>query len=386
MTRGCEQGSDSWFPARVAGRLQLIDCSIPMQAVAPRSGARLTTLAVKLMAIAALSMSALSARADEVAEVQKLLAAGKNVEAMQRADQFLNTKPRDPMMRFLKGISLSQAGRSAEAITVFTKLTEDYPELPEPFNNLAVLYAQQGQYDKARTSLEMAIHTNPSYATAYENLGDVYAKLASQAYSKALQIDTRSAVAPKLAMIRDLFPRERNSILAAAAPISNPAPAATPAPAAKPAPAPVAKPAPVAPTPVPEAKPAAKPEPKPEPKPTAPAANDGKAEKDVEAALRAWASAWSRKDMNDYYAAYSRDFDGGKSRKAWEQERRDRIMGKRSISVKLSDIDVKIKDNKASVRFRQEYKADSLNISSTKRVEMARTGGKWVIVKESAGS
>ncbi|MFZ2297129.1 MAG: tetratricopeptide repeat protein, partial [Aquabacterium sp.] len=161
-------------------------------------------------------MTTLSVRADDIADVQKLLAAGKNTEALQKADQYLNGKPRDPMMRFLRGISLSQAGRSAEAVTVFTKLTEDYPELPEPFNNLAVLYAQQGQYDKARNALEMAIRTNPSYATAYENLGDVYAKLASQAYSKALQIDTRSAVAPKLAMVRDLFPKERNSIVAAA--------------------------------------------------------------------------------------------------------------------------------------------------------------------------
>ena len=178
-----------------------------MQTAVPHFGLRLTSLAVKCLAVAALSVSALSARADEVGDVQKLLAAGKNAEALQKADQFLTAKPRDPMMRFLRGISLSQAGRAPEAITAFTKLTEDYPELPEPFNNLAVLYAQQGQYDKARNALEMAIRTNPSYATAYENLGDVYAKLASQAYSKALQIDTRSAVAPKLAMIRDLFPK-----------------------------------------------------------------------------------------------------------------------------------------------------------------------------------
>ena len=148
-------------------------------------------------AVAVLSLSDNIARADDVADVQKLLSAGKNVEALQKADQFLSSKPRDPMMRFLRGISLSQAGRTAEAITAFQKLTEDFPELPEPFNNLAVLYAQQGQYEKSRSALEMAIRTNPSYATAYENLGDVYAKLASQAYSKALQIDTRSAVAPR---------------------------------------------------------------------------------------------------------------------------------------------------------------------------------------------
>ena len=172
--------------------------------------------AAKMLAVATLSVTAVSVLADDIADVQKLLSAGKNPEALQKADQYLSAKPKDPMMRFLKGISLSQAGRTTDAIAVFVKLTEDYPELPEPFNNLAVLYAQQGQYDKSRNALEMAIRTNPSYATAYENLGDVYAKLASQAYSKALQIDTKSNVAPKLAMIKDLFPRERNSLIAAA--------------------------------------------------------------------------------------------------------------------------------------------------------------------------
>jgi tetratricopeptide (TPR) repeat protein len=49
-------------------------------------------------------------------------------------------------------------------MAVFSKLTEDYPELPEPYNNLAVLYAQQKQYDKARTALEMAIRIHPGYA------------------------------------------------------------------------------------------------------------------------------------------------------------------------------------------------------------------------------
>ncbi|MGC4062009.1 MAG: tetratricopeptide repeat protein [Aquabacterium sp.] len=357
-----------------------------MQAVAPQVGLRLTAIAVKCLAIAALSVTAFSARADDIGDVQKLLAAGKNVEALQKADQFLSSKPRDPMMRFLRGISLSQAGRTPEAITAFTKLTEDFPELPEPFNNLAVLYAQQGQYDKARTALEMAIRTNPSYATAYENLGDVYAKLASQAYSKALQIDTRSAVAPKLAMIRDLFPKERNQI-AAAAPLSTPAPAPAPTPApavaAKPAPAP----APVvaqAPAPAPMAKPA------PAPAPTAAAearADNGSQVRDVEAALKTWAAAWSAKDLDGYFASYTRDFSGGgKGRKAWEQERRDRISSKRNISVRLSDIKVDVNGNKATVHFHQDYKADSLDISSGKRVELVRSGNNWLIAKESAGS
>ncbi|RZI82628.1 MAG: tetratricopeptide repeat protein [Rubrivivax sp.] len=363
-----------------------------MQSVAPKVGTRLAVLATKCLAIAALSMTALAVQADEVGDVQKLLSAGKNVEALQRADQYLAVRPRDPMMRFLRAISLSQANRVPEAITAFTKLTEDYPELPEPFNNLAVLYAQQGQYDKSRNALEMAIRTNPSYATAYENLGDVYAKLASQAYSKALQIDTRSAVAPKLAMIRDLFPKERggtaiagltNSNTPTTSPSTAPLPSPAPAPATKPTPAPTPAPAPAS------TKPATPPSPAPSPAPATNGAAEAKADasaREVESALHAWAAAWSKKDLAGYFAAYSRDFNGGKSRKAWEQERRERIQGKRSISVKLSNIDVSVNGNKATAKFRQEYKADSLNISSGKRVDLVRSGGEWLIVKESSGS
>lgn len=362
-----------------------------MQTEVLHIGTRLTALAARCIAAAALSLTVLGAQADDVSDVQKLLAAGKNAEALQKADQFLTAKPRDPMMRFLRGISLSQAGRAPEAITAFTKLTEDYPELPEPFNNLAVLYAQQGQYDKARNALEMAIRTNPSYATAYENLGDVYAKLASQAYSKALQIDTRSAVAPKLAMIRDLFPKERNQIaVAAATPATTPAPApatkpASPAPAPAPAPTPTPAPAPAA-KPVPAPVPAPAPTPAPAPAPAKQESEDSAAERDVAAAVRAWAEAWSRKDMGDYFAAYAKDFDGGKSRKAWEQERRERITGKRSISVKISGLKVSVNGNKATAQFRQEYKADNLSVSSGKRLDLVRNGGNWVIVKESTGS
>lgn len=354
-----------------------------MQTEVLHIGTRLTALAARCIAAAALSLTVLGAQADDLSDVQKLLAAGKNAEALQKADQFLTAKPRDPMMRFLRGISLSQAGRAPEAITAFTKLTEDYPELPEPFNNLAVLYAQQGQYDKARNALEMAIRTNPSYATAYENLGDVYAKLASQAYSKALQIDTRSAVAPKLAMIRDLFPKERNQIAVAAA-TPTPAPTPAPAPTVKPAsPAPTPAPAPV---PAPAPAPTVKPAPTPTPAPAKQESEDSAAERDVASAVRNWAEAWSRKDMGDYFAAYAKDFDGGKSRKAWEQERRERITGKRSISVKVSGLKVSVNGNKASAQFRQEYKADNLSVSSGKRLDLVRNGGNWVIVKESTGS
>jgi len=162
-----------------------------------------TTL--RLLALAAACATA-AAHADEYGDVSQLLRSGKLTEAMTKADAHLGAKPNDPQMRFLKGVIQRNSGKQAEAITTFTKLTEDYPELPEPYNNLAVLYAGQNQFDKARSALEMAIRTNPGYATAHENLGDVYARLASQAYNKALQLDSANAtVPPKLVLIREVF-------------------------------------------------------------------------------------------------------------------------------------------------------------------------------------
>jgi tetratricopeptide (TPR) repeat protein len=163
--------------------------------------------ALRLLALAAALCLPLAVRADDYADVTQLMRSGKPAQALARADQYLAAKPRDPQMRFLKGVLLTEAARTAEAMDVFTKLTEDYPELPEPYNNLAVLYAGQGQFDKAREALETAVRANPSYATAYENLGDVYAKLAAQSYARAQQLDaTNRTVQPKLALIRQMFP------------------------------------------------------------------------------------------------------------------------------------------------------------------------------------
>ncbi len=349
--------------------------------------------AFRLAALAAALISPL-AHADEYGDVNQLVRAGKLADALGKADQYLAAKPRDPQMRFLKGVILTESGKPNDAITVFLKLTEDYPELPEPYNNLAVLYAGQGQYEKACAALEMAIRTNPSYASAQENLGDVYAKLASQAYSKALQLDSNNTgVQPKLALIRDLFaPAPKGAaakpvVVAANAPASRPAAAAPPAAAPAPAPvsAPAAAPVAAAPAKVASAPTPAKAASAPVPA-SAPAAAAG-ADKAVEEAVNAWAAAWAAKDMTRYLAAYGKDFDppGSQSRKAWEEERRVRIVGKSRITLKLTDMRIEVEGNKARARFRQDYDADTLSVTSRKTLELVKAGDRWVIVKESTG-
>lgn len=348
----------------------------------------LTALAAALV----LSVAAPLARADDYGDVSQLLRSGKLPEALAKADQYLAGKPKDPQMRFLKGVIQTESGRSQDAIVTFTKLTEDYPELPEPYNNLAVLHAGAGQFDKARAALEMAIRTNPSYATAHENLGDVYAKLASQAYSRALQLDAgNTAVQPKLALIRELFSTKPGAAAArppaatvAAAPAA-PKPAAS-APAAKaPAPAPVAVAAAPAAAPA-AAAPASAAAPAPAPAPATASAGGGS--KDVEAAVLAWASAWSSKDMGGYLGAYGKEFDppGAQSRRDWEEERRARIVGKSRISVRVTDLSVSVNGDKAVARFKQAYSADALNVSSRKTLELQKSGDRWLIVRESTGA
>lgn len=168
---------------------------------------RLLSLCLRLLAIAGIAWSTL-AWADDYGDVNALIRSGQPIAAIAKAEQYLAAKPRDPQLRFLKGVAQSEAGRTADAIATFTALNAEYPELPEPYNNLAVLYAGQAQFDKARAALEMAVRANPRYAVAHENLGDVYAKLAAVEYAKAQQLDAaNTTVAPKLTLIRQLFER-----------------------------------------------------------------------------------------------------------------------------------------------------------------------------------
>jgi tetratricopeptide (TPR) repeat protein len=358
----------------------------------------------------ALSVSvSFSIAAETLPDIQRLMKQGQMPQALEKADAYISTKPKDAQGRFLKGLILTEMGRLPDAIAVFTKLTEDYPELPEPYNNLAVLYAQQKQYDKARTALEMAIRTHPSYSVAHENLGDVYAKLASQAYDKALQLDSSNrATQSKLSLIRELITTSAKPGVkpgtATAKPVAEPAKVATaepdktavvqqpPAAAVVPATVPskpvekIAEPAKVekmAEKPVEkalEAKAASTP-------PVKTNADAGNSEADVNKALQGWAKAWSSKDVKGYLSYYASDFQtpNGMPRKAWETERTQRIDKPGKLHVSVDDIRTTVAGDKATVRFRQHYESASLKTSASKTLVFVRSGSKWLIQQERVG-
>ena len=162
-----------------------------------------SALAAVLLTIPLAGKAAASAALlDEVANLNR---AGNSTAALARADEYLASNPRDAQMRFLKSVVLADMGRSDEAEALLRQLAQAYPELAEPHNNLAAIYASRGQFDVAQTELLESLRLDPGYATAYENLGDVYLKLAEQAYSASLKHGAKNAkAADKLTALRKL--------------------------------------------------------------------------------------------------------------------------------------------------------------------------------------
>ncbi|HVK53424.1 MAG TPA: tetratricopeptide repeat protein [Burkholderiales bacterium] len=300
---------------------------------------------------------------DDLKEANRLYQQGKTEQALQQINSYLASKPKDAQARFLKGVILTDQKKAEEAIKVFTGLTEDYPELPEPYNNLAVLYASVGQYERAKIALELAIRTHPSYATAHENLGDIYAQLASRAYDKALQLDKSNLTAQtKLSMIKELFGGRmvRTSAKQEAPAKREPA---------KPAVATVIE------TPVAEPTPAAE--------KSASVAD----QPEVVATIESWAKAWSDKNATAYLGFYAPNFKtpNGESRESWEKQRKDRIQSAKRIKVSISQPKVSLSGDEATIVFRQDYQSNTLKNVSRKTLELVKSDGRWLIKSEKTG-
>lgn len=331
---------------------------------------------------------------DDYQDARRLFTQGNYGPALDRVDAILSKQPKDARARFLKGLILTEQGKPDEAIGVFTALTQDFPELPEPYNNLAVLYAAKGQDDKARKALEMAIRTHPSYATAHENLGDLYAKMAREAYDKALQLDsTNTSAKTKLALVKELFSTKAGGQALVKGNVAEPAPtgpklAANEAPAAPAAAPPAAPAASTAPPAKPAVAAATAPATAPAKTTAAPPPAKGKdadPQEDVLKAVESWTKAWSSGDAKAYLDHYGPNFKvpGGQTRPAWEQSRRDRVVKGKRINVQAQNPKVTFASpDEAIVTFRQVYQSESLKASSMKKLTLVRTGGRWLIQQE----
>ena len=324
--------------------------------------------------------------------------------------------PEELKNQFEKAVKLSNAGKYTEAIAAYRNIIAKYPNYPEPYNNLAVLYAKTDQLGLAQQQLEKAMQTSQAYAAVYHNLGDVYQKMAADAYRKALHLDQPTQEPPaKLTMIASLSSQPSTTLAISTVEV---APDRTPQATKETAVSPqettvVALNSTVAPeTKIPDN--AKQPENKPvetksvETKPadkksesTQPVslAREDKAASDkddqaktrkneVSSVVKNWASAWARQDTNRYLASYDRNFKvpDGKSRSAWEKDRKQRITEKDKIRVSVDILSVSFSgDDKATVRFRQRYEAGALKTSARKTMVLRQTEGGWKIIEERIG-
>lgn len=337
---------------------------------------RALRLARTALAACVLSLSALACAGETLLdEARSLTAEGRYDAALSRVERLLAESPEDVSGRFLRGVLLVETGRSDEAIVVFKTLVADHPELPEPYNNLAVLYAARGDYAAARDALLSAINTHPSYAIAHENLGDIYAKLAGIAYDQALSLDSGNAAArSKLALVHELFSvspapnAAEPPVQTVAAPVtaneSDATLAMTPELEGLTTPVPAVGAATVA------------------SETEAPLTGSLQA---VAASVRRWADAWSAQDVDAYLAHYGGAFQppDGVSRAAWEAHRALRLRNPGFIEVLIEDLQVELHGaDSASAAFEQSYRSDTYADRVHKVLGLAREDGVWLIVSE----
>lgn len=368
-----------------------------------------------------LMMSGAARAAEPLALVATELASGNYAAALRTLDGLPRTVAATVDARFLRGTALMGSGRLDEAAILFEALVVEKPQLPEAYNNLAVVYVRQGRLDEAKQVLERALATDPRYATVYENLSAIYVEMARSSYAKALRMDP-AAQGPRLAVLTALPVQPEPVSVPVSKPELTPPPlvvaAAEPqrsvqAPEPVPAPAVIEsvspqKAAPVEPVPVPV--PAAVPvpdEPAPtpavetaepplavatltaEPAPVAESAVAGVPEHLRLAVLNAvagWARAWSEQNPDKYLAYYAADYaPEDMTRSAWEDERRSRLTRPAWIKVTLEEQEVVVEaEDAVVVTLKQRYLASNYRDTSLKRLTLALRDGNWVITSEAS--
>ncbi len=306
-----------------------------------------------------------------------------------------------------KGLKLWQEGDLNGAEDEFKQVIQQQPDDPRSYNNLAAFYAAQGNYAQARDYLEQALATDEEYAAIYHNLGSVYAEMARGSYGRALQLDQKKAllalpVFSSQGVInlasghgetevqhKSVSEKELDSAVPskaekppATAEIVNVAPAKTPEPASQMET--VEKLVPVGGTSAEEGIDTAIAEQHVEKQPSPSVTAIVEAEKGDHFLLR-WAKAWSNQDIEGYLAFYSDQFipSGGKTRHAWEAQRRSRLAKPANIKVTLENFKLIPQTNgNLTVEVVQKYHSDLLTDRTQKIFDLQPTETGWKILRE----
>lgn len=288
-------------------------------------------------------------------QLQLLVEQKKFVKAVLEGNDILQQDPTNTRARFLTAYSYQMIAKTDKAISLYQDLIRDHPTLPEPRNNLAMIYLEQGDYDRASQMLVSAINTRISYAIAYANLSQVYKGIASEAYRRAISQSTEPAkythdieltaitrldfqgseTAPKIANLSVSQPVLKEPLaedIATTQTVVN-------------------------------------------------AANEGTL---LIEKVRNWAQAWSSKDFDNYRASYAPDYrDRFNTHEQWVKYRQKRILRPGDIRVEVSDFTVRQRGaNRASVNFTQAFSSPRYSDLVIKRLDFERVGSQWKIAAE----
>jgi len=268
-------------------------------------------------------------------------------ETLENLDQVLATSATHQKALFLKALTLQHIGRVDDAVKIYQLLNSKYPESPEPYNNLAALYVQQGKHEQARDVLLTALNTHPSYATIYKNLGNIYSRMANNAYNKALDLDTKNQPAALTLVAINKIEVPEKPVVTAELPLVK---ATTTTKIA--------------------------------------ATQEPEAELIIDT-IKGWSNAWSAQNSDAYLAYYADNFtpSNGYSRQRWEQDRRHRLVKPSFIRVSIqSPKVVLISEHTARLTFKQRYQSDRFNDAVTKTLLLKKIDGSWQILKEYSAS
>ena len=294
--------------------------------------------------------------ASPVDDIQKLISQNRFQEALPKIETLLTADPGDVELNFLHAATLSELDQVEKAIKIYETIISEHPTLPEPRNNLAVLYAKQQSFEKAEGALQSALNTHPSYATAHENLSDIYKALASVAYNKAFNDNKpASPITPNLRLVTELLSLPKTE--PATAPSIEQLSSAEIMPLAQ----------------------------KPEMTPTITKTAEEVDITRVESSVIAWGEAWSKQDTDSYLGFYSADFkpQAPSSLAAWKQQRRDRLKSPKFIKIGISNLQTTILSPTAvGVKFKQNYKSDRFSEKSGKLLLLKLEQDQWRIALE----
>ncbi|MBC8210780.1 MAG: tetratricopeptide repeat protein [Gammaproteobacteria bacterium] len=244
------------------------------------------------------------------------------VQAASTGLEILRKQPNNVKAEFLTALAFQHNNQTDKARQHYLHIIQSHPNLPEPRNNLALIYLQQGQHEEAIDLLISSMQTNPAYATIWSNLKSIYQGLASEAYRKALNSESGSSNAMEGIELAELttlseppaatqtsstnMEETHETIDPASVPALTLAPALVPAPSLS---------SPAASYPLPGVS----------------------LEDQLTKTLQDWASAWSTQNIEQYILAYTEDYKGNSSSHAdWVEQRRSRILKPGEIKVELN--------------------------------------------------